>query len=636
MDLFKPKIHKNTKNKSFLDMHYLLKEKGVKNNLFFLVIYNERLMNIDPFSDNLTPQDKLEIEIEVRMNPWYFFREISRIEVAGGVSKFLLHLGNLSLIYLLLQNFNIIEVLPRQQGKTQSTVAVFIYVYNFYTTNSKFIFNNKSLEDAKENLKRFKAQEELIPQWLLKKDKNDIDNQNGIRSHLYKNSIKAIGSATNPVAADKLGRGLTVPCMWMDEAAFLGYVKEIYESATMAQAKAAKTAKENNKPYFKILTTTPNNIDVPEGAYVYDMKENACKFELFMYDLNNDDLQDQLKYNSNNDFFYLEYSYIELGLDEEWYKDQCRSLNNNRLKIRREIELAWPNSTDRSIFSEDILEILLHYCLPVTNTVTLLKKYVFKFIKPHSPNKPYVLGIDVAFGLNLDASAIVVVDPISMEPVGYFHNNKIQTPELLLLIEELIYTYFPESCIAIERSVATETLLQNMRRNNNLKNKMVYYYTDDNTSEIEKSLKDINIEDNASIHKKYGIPINKNTRPIMLELLEQEVCNNPSCFRIRELVKEISVLERDKTGRIAAASGMHDDLIFAYLYARYALSNIPHINRFIKYSNDSTIRSMEKIRNVSNNFKFYNEMEKVIGKEVNTDKKQSFLQRVIALNNYNK
>ena len=115
-----------------------------------------------------------------------------------------------------------------------------------------------------------------------------------------------------------------------------------------------------------------------------------------------------------------------------------------------------------------------------------------------------------------------------------------------------------------------------------------------------------------------------------------EVYNNPSCFKIKELIKEISVLEYDKRGKIAAAQGMHDDLIFAYLYARYALSNIPHINRFIKYSNDSTIRSMEKIRNVSNNFKAYNHFENVIGKEVNPDKKQSFLQRVIALNNYNK
>lgn len=634
MDLFKPKIHKNTKNKSFLDMHYLLKEKGVKNNLFFLVIYNERLMNIDPFSDNLTPQDKLEIEIEVRMNPWYFFREVCRIEVAGGESEFLLHLGNLSLIYLLLQNFNIIEVLPRQKGKTQSTVAVFIYIYYFYTKSSDFIFNNKSLDDAKKNLKRFKAQEDLLPKWLVTKNKKDTDNQEGIRSFTFKNSIKAIGSATNPISADKLGRGLTVPCLWMDEAAFLGYVKEIYEAASPAQSKAAETAKLNNKPYFKILTTTPNNIDVPEGRYVHDMKEAACKFELYMYDRNTQELLDLLEYNSSNDFFYLEYSYTELGSDEEWYRRECRNLNNDRLKIRREIELTWPNSTDRSIFPEDRLELLFEYCLPVVSDRLILDKYSFKFIKTYDMLKPYVLGIDVAFGLNLDASTIIVVDPTDMEPIGYFHNNKIQTPELLLLIEELINMYFPMSCIAIERSVATETLLQNMRRNNNLKNKMVYYYTDDNTSETERSLKDINIEDNANIHKKYGIPINKATRPIMLELLQQEVYNNPSCFRIKELVKEISVLERDKTGRIEAASGMHDDLIFAYLYARYALSNIPHINRFIKYANNNTVRSMEKIRNISNNYKAYNHFENTIGREVNPDKKQSFLQKIIALNNY--
>lgn len=634
MDLFKPKIHKNTKNKSFLDMHYLLKEKGVKNNLFFLVIYNERLMNIDPFSDNLTPQDKLEIEIEVRMNPWYFFREISRIEEPGGSTHFLLHLGNLALIFLCLQNFNVIEILPRQQGKTQSTLAIFIYIYYFLTTNSKFIFGNKTEGDAIENLTRFGTQGEIIPQWLIRKDKKDINNQKAVRSVHSRNSIKIVGTATDPKAADKLGRGLTAPCLWLDEVAFINYIKEIYGTATFAQGKASDMAKKNNKPSFKILTTTPNNIDVPEGECVWSMIQNSCVFDILMFDKNTQELMDLLKYNSRNDFFFLQFSYRELGLDEEWYSDQCRRVEHDKARIKREILLEWLNSTDKSIFNEENIDILMQYTLPIISSFELLGKYLIKFIKSFDSNKPYILGIDVAFGLNLDATAIVIVDPNSLEPIGYFHNNKIETPDLLLLIEELINNYFPNSCIAIEDSTATKSLLQDMRRNNTLKNKIIYYYTDDNTRETEKSLRNTSIEDNASIHKKYGIPITRVTRPIMLDILQHEVFENPSCFRIKDLIKEIGVLERDRTGKIGAASGMHDDLIFAYLYARYALSNIPHINRFIKYTNNTTIRSMEKIRNISNNYKAYNHFENTIGKEVNPDKKQSFLQKIIALNNY--
>jgi len=634
MDLFKPKIHKNTKNKSFLDMHYLLKEKGVKNNLFFLVIYNERLMNIDPFSDNLTPQDKLEIEIEVRMNPWYFFREVCVIPESGGETMFKLHLGNLALIFLCLQNFNVMEVLPRQHGKSHSTVAMIGYIYRYVTKNSEIVFGNKKLEDAKLNLTRYKDHTLKLPKYLVKESKKDQYNQYYIKSDTTKNSIKIIGTAVDEDGGDALGRGLNVPILWLDEFAFIKYNYKIFNAAAPATSQAKISAELNGVPSFIILTTTPNNRDSDIGAYAINKKDGALKFSLDMFDMSTEVLKDLIKYNSNT-FFYVEFSYIELGRDEEWFREQCQLLANER-DIKREILLDWPNTSDSSVFDEEYITELYKHISNITTTRIIKEKYVFNFIRTYDIMKPYILGIDVAGGLSLDASAIVVLDPSDLEPVGYFHNNTIGGEELLSVIEELVDMYFPMSCIAIEYSPFTTLFVQNMIKNTNLKSKLVYHYTDDATKETEKSLRNINMEDSANIHKRYGIPINKNTRPVMLDILQYEVYNNPSCFKIKDLIKEISVLEYDKRGKIAAASGMHDDLIFAYLYARYALSNIPHINRFIKYSNDSTIKSMEKIRNVSNNFKAYNHFENVIGREVNPDKKQSFLQRVIALNNYNK
>lgn len=632
MDLLKPKIHKNTTNKSFLDMHYLLKEKGVKNNLFFLVIYNERLMNIDPFSDNLTPQDKLEIEIEVRMNPWYFFREICIIPESGGQTRFQLHLGNLALIFLCLQNFNVIEVLPRQHGKSHSTVAMIGYIYRFLTTNSEIVFGNKKLDDAKLNLTRYKEHTLKLPKYLIKESKGDQNNQFYIKSEITNNSIKIIGTATDEEGADKLGRGLNVPILWLDEFAFIKYVYKIFMSAAPATSEARIRAETNGVPSFIVLTTTPNNMDIPEGKFALDKIGGALRFTLDMFDKSTEVLKDMLKYNSNT-FFYVEFSYVELGRTEDWFREQCQLIGDEKT-IKREILLDWPNTTDNSVFTEEQISELYKHANNIITTRIIKEKYVFNFVNVYDLMKPYILGIDVAGGLSLDASTIVVVDPTTLEPIGYFHNNTIGGPEFLSLIEELVNMYFPTSCIAIEYSPLTMLFLQDMIKNTNLKSKMIYHYTDDATKEKERSLKNINIEDSANINKRYGIPINRITRPIMLDILQYEVYNNPSCFRIKDLIKEISVLERDKTGKIGAAQGMHDDLIFAYLYARYALSNIPHINRFIKYANNNTINTMNKIRNISNNFKAYNHFENVIGREVNPNKKESFLQKIIALNNY--
>ena len=39
-------IHTETTNQSFIDMHFILKEKGIKNNDFFLVLFDTDLIGV--------------------------------------------------------------------------------------------------------------------------------------------------------------------------------------------------------------------------------------------------------------------------------------------------------------------------------------------------------------------------------------------------------------------------------------------------------------------------------------------------------------------------------------------------------------------------------------------------------------
>src|SRR5574343_1775458 len=43
----------NTTNKSFLDMHYYLKARGINNNRFHLLLFDKDLENVDPFDMSL-------------------------------------------------------------------------------------------------------------------------------------------------------------------------------------------------------------------------------------------------------------------------------------------------------------------------------------------------------------------------------------------------------------------------------------------------------------------------------------------------------------------------------------------------------------------------------------------------------
>lgn len=60
----------STSNKSFLEMHYYLKQKGIKNNRFFLVLYDKDLAGVDPYDPNLSTIMKQKVLREVMSNFW--------------------------------------------------------------------------------------------------------------------------------------------------------------------------------------------------------------------------------------------------------------------------------------------------------------------------------------------------------------------------------------------------------------------------------------------------------------------------------------------------------------------------------------------------------------------------------------
>ena len=147
-----------------------MKQKGIKNNRFFLVLYDKDLAGVDPYDPRLSPIMKQKILRECMSNFWYFIRECIRIKDEGGAvgsgKRYNLHRGNLALNFGLLCNWNLFVEFPRQHGKTISAVCYYLWLFNFGTTNSNFMFINKKFDDSKLNLKRLHDMRENLPSYL--------------------------------------------------------------------------------------------------------------------------------------------------------------------------------------------------------------------------------------------------------------------------------------------------------------------------------------------------------------------------------------------------------------------------------------------------------------------------------------
>jgi len=147
-----------TKNLSFLKVSKTLREKGVKNNKFMLILYDEGLQGVDPRSKEVEKNSELQIRIyrEICRNVWYYLREVVRIPADGAEIPYELNIANATMAFLKLQNRNIIEIICRQHGKTMSNIVFDGWSLMFITKNANYAYINKGLGDAKKNLKIFK------------------------------------------------------------------------------------------------------------------------------------------------------------------------------------------------------------------------------------------------------------------------------------------------------------------------------------------------------------------------------------------------------------------------------------------------------------------------------------------------
>lgn len=571
----------HTKNRSFLETSVVLKNHGVKNCYFMLQLFDESLVGVDPYSPDLTPEQKVRIYAEIRKNKWYFLREVYRLQDQGNENgiQYKLNIGNLAQSYCQLLNINFISLLPRQVGKTQGVLADITWVTMFATNNTDIIFMNKQFPDAIENGKRYETNRMLLPKWLrdIVLDREDTNNQDKKRIAKLKNTILIKPAATSVDQAEKLGRGLTCPILFFDEFAFLKHNNLVFNSAFPAWNTASENAKRNNSPYSIMITTTPNNIDTAEGEYCHRILDESCKFQFEFYDYSEKEIKDYMKTHAKNPtFMHIQYTWKECGKSDEWYEKAKAACE--KIKLRREYDLEWTKSTDDSVFTEEQLDLISEYVKkPIfelsiqTNSKTetslgALRKISF-YEKPDF-NKHYLVGVDVATGLSQDNSAITIIDPFDFHVVGDFMDPKIDTDSFRNLIEQLVTMYFSKAILIIERNSVGTNILDIFMKNPKIEPRLY--------REVKERTAERVIQDGINVKSKnktlvYGVITDKSSRAKMFDMLPSIVDDEYRSVCSPRLYADIKHLVKVKGGRIEADKRFHDDILMSYLIVRYAI-----------------------------------------------------------------
>jgi len=578
-----------TNNKSFIKMHLILKKMGIKNNKFFLALTQPELSGIDPHN---LPSNSLQLEKKIAyecfINPWYYLREVIRIPEIGNAKgvPFELNRGNLALAWLYFNNIDVMLTIPRQIGKTMSSLGIHSYYLFLAGYNLTLALLTKDDKLRVKNISDLKNIRDLIPKYLIYKSKTDTNNTQEVSYKALNNRYEAYIAQKSIMGAEELGRGMTIATQLWDEVAYFRNIHITYPAAISSTNAAVEAAKLNNQPYGNMLTTTAGKLETKEGRFAYNLVLKSLAFSEHLYDTENiKKLKDLVNKNSKQGMVYCDYTFLQLGKSIEWFREKSRRSSGTRDSIKRDYLGIWTYGSTESAVSDKILNIIRKS----KKDPTFIQEYNSFIIKWYIDNEkmksidfsqlPMVIGSDPSENVGEDFFSFIFLDPIDMSVIASCRCNTVNVVEIGLFIVDLLVT-FTKSLLIIERNSTGVAILDVLfielpkkginpfRRlyNNVIQNIDLPKY------------KDINIDDYyvyGTLRKEFGFRLTGgNTtsgRTFIYKTVFFEALNYTATkMHDQDLINEICDLKK-KNGRIDHGLNKHDDLVIAFIYACYFL-----------------------------------------------------------------
>ena len=457
-----------TTNESFLRLAQLYHSMGVRNNVFHLALINPKLQGVDPFSENLTVQQMIDIGVECAINPWYFFREVVRVPPQAGPKPVRLRAnrGNIGLYWAFFNHIDAALIQPRQTGKSVSTDCLMTNVTYMSTDNTTVTMITKDNELRRKNVERLKRIRDLLPKYLISLSPDDADNQIELTYKKRANAYLTAVAQNSQAGADNVGRGLTAPILHNDEGPFCSFINITLPAALAAGTAARNEAKANGRPYGNIFTTTAGKKDTREGRYMYELIHGGATWdERLMFDSKNEaDLRERVLHNcpgvagqkgAKRALVNITLSHKQLGETDAWLMDAIANAGGTPDSIERDFLNRWTSGSLRSPLPTHVNEAIQKSVTAPLHMEFSRDNYCLNWYFPENEiaermaEGRFVAGLDTSDAVGRDTVALTIIDveDLSTVAVGtYNETNLIRLSHYFasILIKYKTITLIPE------------------------------------------------------------------------------------------------------------------------------------------------------------------------------------------------
>lgn len=589
-------VDTETTNKTFVQISGLLKLMGVENHAFMLALHDPTLQGVDPFDPDITKETILKILTEVKVNPWYYFREIARAPASGGSDPIMFKAtrANISQIWLFFNHITTILIQPRQTGKSFGTDVLNNGIGGLFCKSTKTFLFTKDDDLRRINIKRLKDIYAELPYYLNIKNRSDANNTETITFNAFNNIyITAVAQASEKLARS-VGRGMTLHIVHVDEIAYITNI-ELSLSPLLAAAGAGREiAAEAGGMYGTMFTTTPGFLSSDSGAFVYkELYQKAMKWSEKLFDLKNEEeLRQVVKKQSKVGVVLLEYNHRQLGKTDQWLQDRIADAISSGENALADYLNMWPEGNEVSPFSKDLIKkvndsLVNEPFSEITDHGYILRWYCREKDIPNVSNRYLVIGLDTSNAIGKDDIAMVIRDIKTGAVIAVGQYNETNTITFSEWLAEL-FIRFPNMVMVIEAKSTGFSIIENLLKLLPAMSidpfKRLFNWILDEASEHRERLKEININDrilnrNNYVYDKYRkyfgyttTGSGKQSRDVLYgEVILASLKYTGDKVYDAALIKQISDL-KSKNGRIDHATYSKDDLVIAWLLTYWFLT----------------------------------------------------------------
>lgn len=418
-----------TSNKSALEMVSTLKAMGIENCFFFLALHDQSLKGLNPYSPDLTLEQKSKILKECRVNPWYMFRELARVPAAAGApaEQLRFNRANICLWWLFYNHVTSILIQPRQTGKSLCSDFIKVEGLNFRAENTRINLFTKDDKLRRENVLNIKKILEAFPSWANMRDKSDLDNTEEITINKYSNSMKTHLPRSSERDAEKVGRGFTSPQHFYDEIPFQSWISVAYPASMSAMDAVIERAKKAGVDYGVVITTTAGRKDDRDGEFVYKMCMSACRWSEKLYDVGNQKQLDFVVRKNSSDgtcTVYAVFYHRQLGYTDEWAKEKIATTKGTKETAERDYLCKWTSGTATSPFTARQADKIRASAIDVEHMEITPEGYVIRWYYPEDrieqmmASNKYVIGMDTSEAAGGDDIGFFMIDTRTLKVVA--------------------------------------------------------------------------------------------------------------------------------------------------------------------------------------------------------------------------